>query len=181
MECHLSTPPSSCSRLDNCGANELFVLAKVASSVVKKKRRNAKRNDRPLPRKEASLDAAIRLHKRGRLLEAERAYRAVLRVNPRDPQALYLCGVVTGELERPHEAIDLLRRAVSLDPQHLPALSQLAKLSQEVGQLAVSAGALRELISLRPDLGELYSNLGLVLRRMGIHEEAAGACRRAAE
>ncbi len=123
-----------------------------------------------------SLNEAIRLHKCGELVAAERAYRLVLEKDPHAPQALYLCGVVTGQLGRPHEAIDLLRQAVSLQQDHLPALSQLAKLLQEVGQLEASAAVLRKLISMRPDLGQLYSNLGIVLLRLGEGEEAAVAC-----
>ena len=146
---------------------------------MKKKQRKTKRRDRQRPRKDASLEAAMRLHKSGELIEAEQAYLRVLDANPRNPQALYLCGVVTGQLGRPCEAIELLQQSVSLEPDHLQAISELAKLYQETGQLQASAEALRKLISLRPDLGELYSNLGIVFRRLGKLEEAAVACAQA--
>jgi predicted TPR repeat methyltransferase len=125
--------------------------------------------------KPASLDAAMRLHQSGDLAGAEQAYRGVLDTNPRDPQALYLRGVVTGQLGRPHEAIELLERAISLEPGNVHAISELAKQLQQTGQLEASAAVLRRLISLRPDLGELHSNLGMLLRRLGLDEEAAVA------
>ena len=68
---------------------------------MKRKRRKTKERDRPRPSKDGSLDAAMRLHKSGKLVEAEEAYRRVLDANPRNPQALYLRGVVTGQLGRP--------------------------------------------------------------------------------
>jgi predicted TPR repeat methyltransferase len=123
----------------------------------------------------------MRLHESGELVEAEQAYRRVLDANPRNPQALYLRGVVTGQLGRPHDAIELLQQAVSLRPDHLQAISELAKLFQETGQLQASAEALRKLISVKPDLGELYNNLGIVLRRLGKPKEAAVACGKAVE
>ncbi len=123
----------------------------------------------------------MHLHQAGALIEAEGAYRHVLATNPSNPQALYLCGVVTGQLGRPQEAIDLLQRAVLLQPDHLPAISELARQFQETGQLQASAEALRGLISSRPDLGELHSNIGTVLLRLGRLEEAAVACAKAVE
>jgi len=123
----------------------------------------------------------MRLHKSGELAEAEQAYRRVLDANPRNPQALYLSGVVTGQLGRSHEAIELLQRAISLEPDHSQAISELAKLFRETGQLEASAETLRELILLRPDLGELHSNLGIVLRGLGKPEEAVAACEKAVE
>jgi predicted TPR repeat methyltransferase len=40
---------------------------------------------------------------------------------------------------------------------------------------------LRKLISMRPDLGALYCNLGIVLRQLGRPEKAADACRKSVE
>lgn len=148
---------------------------------MKRKPRKTKRRDRPRPSKDASLDAAVRLHKLGELVEAEQAYRRVLDANPRNPQALYLRGVVTGQLGRPHDAIELLQQVVSLRSDHLQAISELARLFQETGQLQASAEALHKLISVKPELGELHNNLGIVLRRLGKPAEAADACAKAVE
>ncbi len=146
---------------------------------MKKKRRKTKGKGPTRPRKTGSIDAAVRLHKSGKLVAAEKAYRRVLRANPRDPHTLYLCGVVTAQLLRPGDAIELLKEAVSLQPDHQQSISELAKLYQETGLLEESANALRQLIDLRPDLGELHSNLAIVLDRLGKPEEAAAACQQA--
>jgi len=148
---------------------------------MKEKQRKTKNPNRPQTSSDDSLDAAMRLHKSGELVEAEQAYRRALSANPRNVQALYLCGLVKGQLGRPRGAIELLQQVVSLQPDHLPAISELAKLFHETGQLQESAEALRKLISLRPDLGELYSNLGTVLRRLGRAEEAVVAYEKAIE
>lgn len=146
---------------------------------MKRKRRKATGDGSIHPRKVLSLDAVMRLHKSGKLVEAEGAYRRLLLKSPGDPHVLYLCGVVTAQLEEPGEAIELLEEAVSHKPDHLQSISELAKLYQKTGQLEDSATALRKLIALRPDLGDLNSNLAIVLKALGEPEEATAACEKA--
>ena len=52
--------------------------------------------------------------------------------------------IFTGQLGQLHEAIGLLQQAVSLQPDHFQAISELAKLLQKTGQLQASAETLRE-------------------------------------
>ena len=148
---------------------------------MKKGPRGRRRRDRPRTTDVDSLETAIRLHKSGKLVEAEQAYLHVIEASPHNAHALYLCGVVTAQLGRPSEAIKRLQESVSLEPDYPQAISELAKLYQETGQFHASAEALRKLINIQPELGELYSNLGVVLGRMGKPEEAAVACARAVE
>ena len=146
-----------------------------------KKRRKPKAQNRPRSNKDNSIESAIRLHQAGKLAAAEKAYRRALRSNPRDPHALYLCGVVNAQLENHTDAIDLLRQAVGLNPDHPQSLSELAKLYQLTGQLEESATTLRQLIALRPDIGDLHNNLAIVLKQLDQPDEAKAACQTAIE
>ena len=144
--------------------------AHQAGPMTRKRRRKANRPNAP-----ATLDTAIRLHRAGRLTEAEQAYRRVLDASPDSVQAVYLFGVVTRQLGRADEAAMLFRRAVSYEPDHAAALAELAKLYQEQGLLEASLAVLRRLVAIRPDLGDLYNNMGIVLRRLKRPGEARDA------
>src|SRR4029450_12932935 len=63
------------------------------------------------------LQAAQELHRRGRLPEAEAAYRAILREDPANAEALHLLGLVALQAGRPGEAVDLIRQALSHRPK----------------------------------------------------------------
>ena len=53
-------------------------------------------------------------HRAGDLAAAERAYRKVLRRNPRDPDALHLLGVVVSQKGGNAEALGLIQKALSV-------------------------------------------------------------------
>jgi tetratricopeptide (TPR) repeat protein len=67
----------------------------------------------------ADLQAAVAAHRAGRLEEAERLYRAVLDVQPDDPNALHLLGVAFRQRGLPAMAVTLITQAL----QHAPNLA----------------------------------------------------------
>lgn len=71
---------------------------------------------RGLPGLQAVLEKASRLHRQGKLREAETLYRRVLLADPRQPQALALLGGLLGEGDRPTEGDLLIRRALAGRP-----------------------------------------------------------------
>ena len=62
-------------------------------------------------RKMNSLTTAIELHQRGRIDEAERAYRDILNAEPNNTGASHLLGVIRHQQGRHEEAMDLIGRA----------------------------------------------------------------------
>ena len=65
---------------------------------------------------EQALDIAIAYHKEGRLAEAETTYRQILAVQPNNPDALNLLGLVATTFGRHHEASELIEKATILCP-----------------------------------------------------------------
>jgi tetratricopeptide (TPR) repeat protein len=63
-----------------------------------------------------NIDAAAQLHRAGQLAEAERRYRQVLAVQPDNPDALHLLGVLRSQQGREEVAADLIRRAIARNP-----------------------------------------------------------------
>ena len=61
------------------------------------------------------LQRAVAFHQRGRLLEAERLYEAILEVHPQHFDALHLLGVIAAQTHRPERALLLIEKAISLN------------------------------------------------------------------
>jgi predicted O-linked N-acetylglucosamine transferase (SPINDLY family) len=67
---------------------------------------------KPVPQ---DLDQALHLHREGRLADAERAYRSILRERPQDFEALHLLGALKLQQEEPREALGLIEAALEID------------------------------------------------------------------
>src|SRR5262249_61675953 len=76
-------------------------------------------DDRPARAGEAdvlqTIEQAIQLHQQGRLIDAERLYREVLRVAPRDFEALHRLGLLKAQQGKADEAVRLIELALAGD------------------------------------------------------------------
>src|SRR5579863_7098769 len=63
------------------------------------------------------FSAALRHHQQGRLSEAERLYRQILAVDSGHAQTTHLLGVVAHQTGRNDVAIDLIGKAIALNPR----------------------------------------------------------------
>src|SRR5207253_9809131 len=77
-------------------------------------------------------------HRNGRLAEAEALYRRMLELQPDQPDALNLLGVIALQSSKPQQAEELLRRSVQKAPTFATlnnfgeALRQLGRLSEAI-------------------------------------------------
>lgn len=85
------------------------------------------------------LETATRLANEGHLVEAARLCETHLEQRGPDAQAFYLLGLMRQAVGEPDEAEALLRKAIYLDPQHYEALTHLAVLLEQRGDLANAA------------------------------------------
>src|SRR5271167_996467 len=74
------------------------------------------------------LGEALEHHQAGRHEEAAALYRRALEVDPREPTALYLFGLLNFETGQTEAALDLLGRVVEARPDHAQARFTLANL-----------------------------------------------------
>src|SRR5438874_13278074 len=65
----------------------------------------------------AARQEALRQQQKGELAQAEAGYRRVLEGDGNQPQALLLLGVVCQQTGRAQEAVELIARAVKLEPR----------------------------------------------------------------
>jgi len=95
-------------------------------------------------------------HASGRLGEAERAYRDVLRRDPANPAALYLLGVLASQTGRLPEAAKLLASAIEHEPSDADLCHQLAEIHRALGDYECAHHTYLRAIALRPDFLEAH-------------------------
>ena len=64
----------------------------------------------------AILVIAIQYHQAGRLQAAEQIYRQALQADPDNADAWHLLGVIGSQVNRHQEAVQCIRRAITLNP-----------------------------------------------------------------
>jgi len=131
----------------------------------------ATRQSRSLAGSEA-FEAALSLHRQGRLREAEGLYRAVLKAEPGHVGSLHQLGVLHAQQGQVDEAVRLIRRALRKDPRLAEAHNDLGVALEVAKRLDEAIGAYERALVLRPDYAEAHFNLGNALRTLGRHAEA---------
>jgi cytochrome c-type biogenesis protein CcmH/NrfG len=99
--------------------------------------------------------------------------------NPRDVGTLTALGKAYLRLQRPRDAIPVLRQAVKLDPLHTDARAHLGVAFGITGKYDESLAELRRAVADNPDHSLSWINLGATLAAAGQTAEAAEAYREA--
>ena len=117
----------------------------------------------------------------GRFNDAESRIRTVLNEQPEHPDALHLLGLIALHCGHQREAVELLARAVRIDPTNASFHSDLGNALHACGELDQAVRAFRTAIRLAPNEVNFHFNLGNALNLMGEPEAALPAYRRALE
>jgi protein O-GlcNAc transferase len=131
----------------------------------------ATRQSRSLAGSDA-FEAALSLHRQGRLREAESLYRAVLKAAPEHAGSLHHLGVVKAQQGNLNEAIRLIRRAVEREPGLAEAHNDLGVTLESAKRHAEAVSCYQRALALQPDDAEASFNLGNALQTLGRHDEA---------
>jgi predicted O-linked N-acetylglucosamine transferase (SPINDLY family) len=125
------------------------------------------------------LSLAFRLHQAGNLADAQRLYDEILQTQPNHVDALHLRGVIAWQSGANDLAVDLIGRAIELNPGFAESYSNLGNALKDLGRLDEAVEAYHTAIKLKPDLAEACFNLGNTLIALGKADEAVPAFRRA--
>ncbi len=117
--------------------------------------------------------SAYEAHKAGRLDEAERGYRGVLKAEPRNADAWHLSGVLAQQRGQAATAVQNIERALSISGPNAAYLSNLGVSLQAAGRSAEAVQKLEQALALDPrSYGALFA-LGNALRSLDRLEDAA--------
>jgi len=133
------------------------------------------------PGTSAATDLAqvVALHQAGNFREAETGYREILRTNDASADACHLLGVIALQEHRYSEAVERIRRAITLRPDVAMMHSNLGVALKSLGRPQEALVRYQQALVVQPNYAEGHYNLGLLLHQQGDGEGAAAAYRRA--
>ncbi|MGQ9837221.1 MAG: tetratricopeptide repeat protein [Cyanobacteriota bacterium] len=120
----------------------------------------------------ATLEAATQWHQSGNLQQAEAAYRQVLSLQPNQPDALHLLGILYYQTGRLEEALAAISEAIRLKPGQAAFHSNLGAVLQALGRLEEAITHYTQAVALQPDHLQALFNLGFCHFQLGQYEQA---------
>lgn len=134
-----------------------------------------------MPTIDQYLQTAVAHQQAGRPDQAAQICRHILAQVPNHVRALHLLGVLELYRGRNSQAIDLLGRAIRLEPRGATLHNDLGEAHRAAGNFDQAQACYRRSIQLNPNLAITHLNLGRVLRIKLQHDEAIRVLRRAIE
>jgi tetratricopeptide (TPR) repeat protein len=110
------------------------------------------------------LQLAIALHQRGQFPQARRIYEEILRIEPKNFDALHLLGVIAAQSKDSKRAVQLFDKAIKINPAHAPLHCNRGTAMQDLGLLDAALASYDRAIAIKPDYAIAYSNRGNVLK-----------------
>jgi tetratricopeptide (TPR) repeat protein len=126
------------------------------------------------------LRAGIANERTGNYPGAVRVYERGLAVAPGNVELLNSLGFALFQQGKSQEAVAAFEKALTADPRHLKAHNNIALAAIELGELELAEAHYRESLAIEPQPA-IYSDLGFVLERQGLIEEAAEMYRKSLE
>ncbi len=100
-------------------------------------------------------------------MAAEAGYRRILALDPAQPDALHLLGMLACERGEGTRALELVDAAIGLQPDRAAFHNTRGRALIASGRLTEAEAAYRTAWTLRPDSMEIANNLGCLLRDRG--------------
>lgn len=114
-----------------------------------------------------ALQQALAQHQAGRLSEAQTLYDQVLQLQPENFDALHLSGLIALQCKNPARAVELISRALAINPGHADAHANKANALRKLGQFESALASYDSAIQLRPAHAETHLNRGIALKELG--------------
>jgi tetratricopeptide (TPR) repeat protein len=130
-----------------------------------------KDNKESIEQSERLIQNAIEKHIAGNLQEAEVIYRAILEVQPNEPDALHLLGLVAHQVGNNKTAINLLEKAISVNPNASDFYFHCAEAYLALHKNDLAITRYKQALAIKPDYVDVLNNLGLALHKLKRYEE----------
>ena len=122
-----------------------------------------------------ALLLAVQLHQQGYLDAAQELYERLLKLDPRNANALHYMGVLLHARGRSDEAIECMRGSIALDPEVPDWHANLGNVMLHLRRLDDAADAYAVAVGLAPNNAAILNNLGALRRVQQRFPEAEAA------
>ena len=118
------------------------------------------------PELASAFSHAVALHQAGRLAEAEKIYRQLLKAQPRHFDSLHLLGVIYHQRGNHAEAVRQIDVALKINSNVAAAYCNRAVALQELMRFDAALASCDKAIALKPDYAEAFYNRGIALKKL---------------
>ena len=155
-------------------------MTKGGPPSVDQPRRSSEQQD-PQPSADIAdtFQKALKFHQQGRLADAEVLYRAVLAQAPEHFAALHGLGIIYYLKSQHAPALELIERAIAINPSVAAAHSHRGVLLQALGRLDEALASHDRAVQIKPDYAEAFNNRGSTLFDLKRSDEALASYDRA--
>ncbi len=118
----------------------------------------------------------VALHQQGRFAEAEQVYRDVLEHDPKSFEAMHLLGVIALQTRKPQQAVELIGKAIAINPAVPTAHCNLGSALTALQRHAEALASFDKAIALKADLADAHGNRAAALNALNQYEQALASC-----
>lgn len=118
------------------------------------------------------LQQAVGLQQQGQFGRAESLYLQVLQTQADNFDAMHLLGVLARQTGRPELALDLINRAIRINPQQAAAYCNAGAALQDLNRPGEALASYDKALQLQPGYALALNNRGNALRNLSCYDEA---------
>ena len=115
---------------------------------------------------------ALQYHQQNNLVEAEKLYNDILKIDPRDTAVLVNLGVLLYSSKNYEKAKDLFEKVIVINPDLAEAHHNLGRLFGDNKKYQKAISCYENAIKIKPNYIDAYFNLGLVFKEIGIFQKS---------
>ena len=130
---------------------------------------------------EITIQQATNAHQEGKLDEAERFYRTILKAQPNHLEANNNLGLLLENSGKLKEAEKYFRKAIELKPDLAETHNNLSNTLYKLNKFEEALDSCRKAIELKPDFAKAHNGLGSALLKLNRIEEAEASYKKAVE
>ena len=119
-----------------------------------------------------TMQQALTHLKQGKLAAAEAAFEQILKLQPRNADALNFLGIIAAQTQQSGKAVSLFDKALAVDSRNPGIFNNRGLALQAVGDFAAALQSFERAIALKPDHAAAHFNRGNVLKALARVDEA---------